>query len=106
MVLAFVMFRYRPKPPAIYTFVMESQSSPTFPRINAHAAKIAAFVRIRFSISSSVITRSFPSLLLHKYWGLRHYVWDNAGDRATLRRADGSIVDRCRYAGPGSVATC
>lgn len=44
--------------------------------------------------------------LLHKYWGLRHYVWDNGGDRATLRRADGSVVDRCRYSGPGRIVTC
>jgi hypothetical protein len=44
--------------------------------------------------------------LLHKYWGLRHYVWDNGGDRATLRRADGSVVDRCRYSGSGSIVTC
>jgi len=43
---------------------------------------------------------------LHKYWGLRRYVWDNGGDRATLRRADGSVVDRCRYSGPGSTVTC
>lgn len=44
--------------------------------------------------------------LLHKYLGLRHCVWDNGGDRATLRRADGSMADRCRYFGSGSIATC
>ena len=44
--------------------------------------------------------------LLHKYWGLRRYLWDNGGDRATLRRADGSVADRCRYSGSGSTVTC
>ena len=44
--------------------------------------------------------------LLHKYWGLRRYLWDNAGDRATLRRADGTVADRCRYSGGGSTAMC
>ena len=43
---------------------------------------------------------------LHKYWGLRRYLWDNGGDRATLRRADGSVADRCLYAGAGSTAMC
>jgi hypothetical protein len=44
--------------------------------------------------------------LLHKYWGLRRYLWDNRGDRATLRRADGSVADRCSYSGGGSIVTC
>lgn len=43
---------------------------------------------------------------LHRYWGLRHYVWDNGGDRATLRRADGTVVDRCSYSGGGSSVAC
>ena len=44
--------------------------------------------------------------LLHKYWGLRRYLWDNRRDHATLRRADGSVADRCRYSGGGSIVAC
>jgi hypothetical protein len=36
------------------------------------------------------------------YWGLDNYVWDNAGDVATLRNRSGSIVDRCRYGSSAS----
>lgn len=31
------------------------------------------------------------------YWGLDNYVWNNDGDRATLKRPNGTIVDRCAY---------
>lgn len=31
------------------------------------------------------------------HWGLDNYVWNNDGDRATLKRPNGTIVDRCAY---------
>ncbi len=31
------------------------------------------------------------------HWDLRHYVWNNRGDVATLRRPNGTIADRCGY---------
>jgi hypothetical protein len=31
------------------------------------------------------------------YWGLRHYVWNNGSDRATLIRPNGRVEDRCGY---------
>jgi len=31
------------------------------------------------------------------HWDKDDYVWDNEGDTATVRRNDGSVVDRCRY---------
>ena len=31
------------------------------------------------------------------YWDSDQYVWDNTGDRATLRNRQGQVVDRCRY---------
>ncbi len=34
---------------------------------------------------------------VHRYWDKRVPVWDNNGDRAVLRRSDGTIVDVCRY---------
>ena len=33
------------------------------------------------------------------YWGRRSYVWNNAGDTATLKNARGRTVDRCGYRG-------
>ena len=37
----------------------------------------------------------FTYYFLH--WDLQHYVWNNRGDVATLRRSSGTIVDRCGY---------
>lgn len=31
------------------------------------------------------------------YWDLENYVWNNRGDRATLRKPAGEVADRCAY---------
>ena len=31
------------------------------------------------------------------YWDLDQYVWNNDGDRATLKNRAGDVVDRCAY---------
>ena len=41
-----------------------------------------------------------------KYWGQDQYVWNNDGDRATLKRASGSTADTCSYSGAGSSVNC
>jgi hypothetical protein len=33
----------------------------------------------------------------HRYWGRGAYVWNNTGDRATLKNRRGRVVDRCRW---------
>lgn len=40
------------------------------------------------------------------YWRRTRYVWNNAGDRATLRKASGKIKDRCAYEGGGWSVRC
>jgi hypothetical protein len=40
------------------------------------------------------------------FWDSDGYVWNNDGDGATLRRGNGSRVDKCSYSGSGSVASC
>ena len=32
-----------------------------------------------------------------RHWDLDNYVWNNDGDRATLKNRPGDIVDRCAY---------
>jgi hypothetical protein len=34
------------------------------------------------------------------YWGMDTYVWNNGKDRATLRKANRVLVDRCYYNNP------
>lgn len=42
----------------------------------------------------------------HRYWDQDNYVWDNDGDRATLKRPHGRVVDTCSYSGSGSSKVC
>jgi hypothetical protein len=41
----------------------------------------------------------------HLYWGRGWYVWNNTGDKVTLRRADGSLKDTCPIAVPAARST-
>ena len=40
------------------------------------------------------------------YWQRGWYVWNNTGDRATLKNASGTVIDRCRYSGGGTAVRC
>ena len=33
----------------------------------------------------------------HRYWNSGNYIWNNTGDKATLRNAKGKTVDTCSY---------
>jgi hypothetical protein len=43
---------------------------------------------------------------LHLYWGQGTYVWNNTGDKATLKNAAGKVVDTCSYDGEGGATPC
>jgi hypothetical protein len=40
------------------------------------------------------------------HWRRENYVWDNDGDRATLKNKAHRVVDRCSYSGKGHYVTC
>jgi hypothetical protein len=42
----------------------------------------------------------------HRYWDFMGYVWNNDGDRATLKKPNGTVIDRCSYSGAGSSVAC
>ncbi|AGL20923.1 lamin tail domain-containing protein [Actinoplanes sp. N902-109] len=33
----------------------------------------------------------------NRYWGSGNYIWNNTGDKATLKNASGKTVDTCSY---------
>jgi hypothetical protein len=43
---------------------------------------------------------------LHLYWGQGSYIWNNTGDKATLKNSSRNVVDTCSYNGDGSWVTC
>ncbi|MEW6223210.1 MAG: lamin tail domain-containing protein [Chloroflexota bacterium] len=42
----------------------------------------------------------------HRYWASRYYIWNNNGDRATVKNAAGTVIDRCSFSGAGSAVYC
>jgi hypothetical protein len=54
----------------------------------------------------SIHTGSGRNRPLHLYWGQGSYVWNNTGDKATLKNASGKVVDTCAYDGAGSFVIC
>ena len=40
------------------------------------------------------------------YWDSTSPKWDNDGDKAVLKNANGTVVDTCQYAGGGTTAYC
>jgi hypothetical protein len=42
----------------------------------------------------------------HRYWGRGSYVWNNDGDTAYLRYANGSLADSCSWGRTGSYKYC
>lgn len=55
----------------------------------------------RFSLAAgstaTVHTGSGRNTASRLFWGSSTYIWNNDGDRATLRNARGTVVDRCSY---------
>jgi hypothetical protein len=41
-----------------------------------------------------------------RFWGSSGPVWNNDGDLAVLANSSGAVVDKCSYAGGGTVAYC
>lgn len=42
----------------------------------------------------------------HLYWDQGWYVWNNDGDRVTLRNRHGRLIDRCSWGDGGGVTGC
>ncbi|MQA84913.1 MAG: lamin tail domain-containing protein [Streptosporangiales bacterium] len=42
----------------------------------------------------------------HRYWGRGWYVWNNTGDKATLRNASRNVVDYCIWSNGSGIKYC
>lgn len=43
---------------------------------------------------------------LHLYWRSGNYIWNNTGDKAYVRNANGTLVDTCSWGRTGSYTNC
>jgi len=57
--------------------------------------------------SVRVHTGSGTNTATNRYWGSGNYVWNNTGDKATMRNASGTFVDSCAWSSTGAgYTTC
>jgi hypothetical protein len=56
--------------------------------------------------SLTLYTGSGTNSAGRRYWGSTTPRWDNSGDKAILKDADGGTVDICQYAGGGTQQFC
>jgi Lamin Tail Domain len=59
--------------------------------------------RLRAHGSVKIHTGRGTNTQANRYWGHRWYIWNNNGDRATLKNASGTVRSRCSYSDPSEV---
>lgn len=74
--------------------------------IASHVYRFPAGFGIGAGATVTLHTGSGASGATHRYWGMGWYVWNNDGDTARLRRANGTLADACSYSGAGSYVFC
>jgi lamin tail-like protein len=73
---------------------------------SGHVFRFPAGFRIGAGSKVTVHTGSGSNTLHHRYWSQNNYVWNNDGDTARMRRANGTLADQCSYSGAGSYVFC
>ena len=80
-----------------YVFGDESQGDDVFTNIRLEPG---GFIRLHSGQgqdSATATTHGDMPTYYDFYWDLDNYVWNNGGDRATLKNAGRKIIDRCAY---------
>jgi len=72
-----------------------------FDKGRIHTYKFGRF-KLRAGRSVKVHTGRGTDTRFHVYWGMGNYVWNNDGDRATLKTKGGRTVSRCSYSSTAS----
>jgi hypothetical protein len=59
-------------------------------------------VYLRPGATVKIHTGKGTNTAYHRYWGRGWYVWNNTGDKATLRNKAGTVKDTCAWTSRGS----
>ncbi len=70
-----------------------------------HVYRFGTF-KLRAGRAVTVHTGSGGNTGGHRYWDADGYVWNNDGDRATLKNRSGSVIDRCSWSGGSTATSC
>jgi hypothetical protein len=71
----------------------------------AHVYRFGTF-KLRAGYSVTLHTGSGSNTGTHRYRGMAGYVWNNDGDKATLKNSGGTVKDTCSYSGAGDSVNC
>jgi len=82
-----------------------SLSGWTIRDTSSHVYRFGTY-RLGAGLTVTVHTGSGSNTARNRYWRLDYYVWNNDGDRATLKNKAGTVIDRCRYSGAGDYKIC
>jgi Lamin Tail Domain len=77
-------------------------------RIRDAAGHVYRFGRFKLGAGKHVTvhTGRGSNTAHHRYWRQDWYIWNNDGDTAKLKKANGTLVDKCHYSGAGSSVAC
>ncbi|MFG2011901.1 lamin tail domain-containing protein [Micromonospora sp. NPDC048868] len=71
-----------------------------------HVYKFSGDFRLAPGASVFVHTGKGTNSSTHRYWGSGAYIWNNTGDKASLRNSSGTLIDSCSWGGKGSYTYC
>jgi hypothetical protein len=74
--------------------------------LSNHVYRFPAGFRVAAGTKVTLHTGSGTNTLHHRYWRQDNYVWNNDGDTAKLKRANGTLADSCSYTGAGDYIFC
>lgn len=71
-----------------------------------HVYKFTSNVYLKPGATLTVHTGRGTNTSTNRYWGLTWYVWNNTGDKVTVKNKAGSTIDYCSWGSSGSYKYC
>jgi hypothetical protein len=62
-----------------------------------HTYKFSTHVKVAAHSYVRVHTGKGPNSSHDRYWGQSNYIWNNSGDKATMKTANGTVLDTCSW---------
>ena len=91
----------------VYVFGDRSRGNDVFTDIRLRPGEYVRIHSGRGQDSATASAHGDTRTFYDFYWDLDNYVWNNDGDRATLKNASKTVIDRCAYtASADSPAAC
>ena len=71
-----------------------------------HVYKFSTHFKLAAGASVRVHTGKGTNTSKDRYWGRSWYVWNNTGDKATLKSPSGAILDTCSWGNGSGTTSC